>query len=333
MGTGYDASRYLDGCWKMAVKRLLLSVFTLLSTLSFFFPTQAIMAPRLKASIAELLRLRIADVTSGTKPLSPGVVLHVVDKHNVPIFSHASYPNGSEALFDIFSVTKILCTIAFMQLVDSNTVSLDSASAVQNDLPELCAKKVLVEGKDKDQWKLEALRSKITPRMLLNHTNGTGHSLFNKELADFQELQYNELTNWYGTIRESPLLWQPGTRANYGQGFDWMGVLLQRLTGRPLSYLLHTGIYEKMDLKRSGHREKRKDPDYRLPEVKTTPDGFVAWDFASSQESLIPDSHWETGATGVVSCVADLARILVLLLPQNSGQASACAWGRTRKWR
>lgn len=288
------------------------------------------MAHRFRASIAESLRKRIDEVTGGANAIFPGVVLHVVDKNNTPIFSHASHPHNPETLFAIFSVTKILCTIAFMQLVDLGKVSLDDASVIEDVLPQLCAQKVLVGPNSP----LEDRKTRITPRMLLNHTNGTGHSLFDKALADFLDRPSNEITDPYTTIVQSPLLWQPGTCANYGQGFDWMGVLVERLTEQRFSDVLRYGIFEKMGLRRSGYLGYLEgdmaafaEQDYWPPTIRKE-NAFRALDSLPRPESnaehapLGAGRHVQTGSIGVISCAADLGHLLTVLLPQNSGLAS-----------
>jgi CubicO group peptidase (beta-lactamase class C family) len=303
------------------------------------------MALRFRPSTAASLRRRIDAFTSSPQPAFPGVILHVADGNNTTLFSYGSHQHTSATLFGVYSVTKIICTIAFMQLVDLGAVSLDDPCVVERMLPELLAKKVLTgsvsvkgKGEDKMAWMFEERKSDITPRMLLNHTNGTGHSLFNEELRAFLgDLcdEANETSDPYSVILQSPLLWQPGTHANYGQGFDWMGVLMERLTKQALGDVFRKGVFEKMGIQRSGYMAHLggdiatvEGVDY-WPVSLNEKGGFVALE-PTPQRRVERGGAWpagnvhvQTGAMGVVSCVADLARMLGILLPQNAGVVSA----------
>ncbi|KAL5398109.1 hypothetical protein PMIN03_012813 [Paraphaeosphaeria minitans] len=290
---------------------------------------------RFKPATAALLRQYIDASTSGPEPDLPGAIIHIVDQKNNTLFSYASRTYTPETLFDVYSVTKIICTIAFMQLVDLKVLSLDDPSIVKRVLPELSAKKVLTgevsvrgKGEENTAWNFEKQHTDITPRMLLNHTNGTGHSLFDVRLQEFLGgglADMNETVDSYATILKSPLLWQPGTHANYGQGFDWMGVLLERVTHRALSDVFHQNVFAKMGITRSGYLGGRSG-------CITTREGVDHWPTSlrvqggyaglglTPRPKVTRDDVWptggyhvETGAMGVVSCVADLGRMLSIL--------------------
>ncbi|KAF2187725.1 hypothetical protein K469DRAFT_725199 [Zopfia rhizophila CBS 207.26] len=136
----------------------------------------------------------------------PGAILHIVGKTNNILFSYASgglIPLSANTITMIHSASKIIGAITFMQLVDRGFVSLDDTSIISELLPELVAKKtpILVERK-----------GEITPRMLMNHTYGGGHTYFNEQLMTFLAKGWekkNEVADPYKTSLESPLLWQP----------------------------------------------------------------------------------------------------------------------------
>lgn len=76
-------------------------------------------------------------------------------------------------------------------------------------------------------WRFEERSSDITARMLLNHTYGGGHTYFNALLLEYIHdlgegawAKTNEATDPYGILLASPLLWQPGTHTNCGQGLN-----------------------------------------------------------------------------------------------------------------
>ena len=107
----------------------------------------------------------------------PGLVYIVVDRDGRHVFAYVSGKRGSGQLEDmtldttfwIASCTKLVTTIAAMQLVESGKVRLDREEDIQLILPELSRISVVEEGAD-GALKLVDQQRKITLRMLLTHT-------------------------------------------------------------------------------------------------------------------------------------------------------------------
>jgi|RhiMethySRZTD1v2_1073278.scaffolds.fasta_scaffold873335_1 CubicO group peptidase (beta-lactamase class C family) len=119
--------------------------------------------------------------------------------------------------------------------------------------------KVLIEKKDAagnvTREPVSAERP-ITVQDLLRHTSGFAYA----DNAPFPELKDaytkadidsletdvspDELVQRLAGI---PLAWQPGTRWQYGVSTDVLGVLLERLTGKRLDFLLEEMIFTPLD--------------------------------------------------------------------------------------
>lgn len=301
------------------------------------------MAPILNPSTVDSLRAHIDAATTGSKPALPNVVLQILSQDGKTLFSHATSKLSPTTLFPIHSCSKIIGAIAFMQLVDEGLVDLDDASVIQKHLPELAAAKVLAGSKTGTDSKKEYVfeeqsgNNYITPRMLLNHSNGTGMSFFNTELREYLDEGWdarNEGSDYYATLLASPLLWQPGTKTNYGQGLDWISVLIERLTNRPLEDVLREKIFNVVGASTSGFRGEMggsvvqgEGVDF-WPQSMNMGEGFVDIPgFAEKKverEDAWPKGkhHCQTVATGLISSAADLARLFSILLPQNAGVVS-----------
>lgn len=150
---------------------------------------------------------------------------------------------GPSSVFWLASCTKLLTAVAALQLVEDGLIALDDS--VEEVLPELAALPRLVvstsqdgAGKDEQQYKLVrreeeegGYRPPITLAMLLSHTSGLSYPHFHAPTRDY--CQHIGLNPFEGTIRSfsTPLIATPGTRWCYSPGLDWVGVLLERLTG------------------------------------------------------------------------------------------------------
>jgi len=186
---------------------------------------------------------------------------------NHVLFSHGSSPDtslNSSSIAVIQSLSKIIGAMAHQQLVERGLATLDDPNTINTFLPELAAKRVLTgyttdPSTGEKLWRFEERHSAITARILLNHTYGGGHTYFNKLLLEYIHDQgegvwarTNEATDPYGILLLSPLLWQPGTHTNYGQGLDWIAVLIERISGKPLHAYLQENIFSPLGLTEIG---------------------------------------------------------------------------------
>lgn len=217
-------------------------------------PEVSIMAPKLTEDATTKLKAYIDDATTSDAPTLPGAILHVVDANNDTVFTHASggpTPLSESTLTMIHSCTKIVGAIAFMQLVDRGVASLDDALLISDLLPELASKKVLTGFSEDKTPILVPMERKITPRMLMNHTNGTGHTYFNPLMREYIAEDWetkNEVADPHQTVLDAPLLWQPGTHTNYAQGFDWLAVLIERITKTDLATYFQENIFDPLGI-------------------------------------------------------------------------------------
>ncbi|KAH7399357.1 beta-lactamase family protein [Pyrenochaeta sp. MPI-SDFR-AT-0127] len=287
-----------------------------------------------------------ATTSSGDRLALPGAVLHIVDTHNNTLFSHGSgspKPPTADSIGIIQSLTKLVGAIAYLQLVERGLATLDDPSTIATHLPELAAKKVLIgytiQDNGSKEWQLEDRVGNITPRMLLNHTYGGGHTYFNTLLLEyFQDLgiwnETNEAADTYGTILAAPLLFQPNTKTNYGQGLDWIAVLIERLTQQDLASYLQEHIFDPLDLKSIGFEAPLGGSVTSLPinkgkfrprKIRTGDGGFVEIDAQEpvtvERKDAFPNGKYHMGklGTGLVSSASDYAHLLTILLPENNG--------------
>ena len=146
-----------------------------------------------------------------------------------------------DTVFGLASMTKALVSAAAMAEVDAGRLSLDGPlSAV---LPALAAPMVL-EGFGADGAPLlRPARGAITLRQVLSHSAGFGYDTWNAEIRDFQarrgiaRLPMNE-----AELAATPLLFDPGTRWNYGISTDVAGLAVEAATGTRLDVALTDGV-------------------------------------------------------------------------------------------
>ncbi|MEO0436674.1 MAG: serine hydrolase domain-containing protein [Pseudomonadota bacterium] len=171
---------------------------------------------------------------------APGVVATIVDREGVRWEGAAgerAAGSGSAMTTDtvgaIFSMTKAVTGVAAMQLVEQGRMSLDApASAV---IPWFGETQVL-EGFDANGDPItRPPASPITLRKLLTHTSGFTYELFNtNDIAWRQKTATPSMFTAENKALRVPLAFDPGTRWEYGIGIDWVGKMIEAISGQTL---------------------------------------------------------------------------------------------------
>lgn len=223
-------------------------------------------------------------------------------------------PVRIDSIFQIASMTKAITTVAALQMVEQGKVSLDEP--VHSHLPRLAALDVL-EGFDAaGKPRLRPARTAITLRHLLTHTSGLCYPYW-----DEQAFLYGKAVPPSPAARPGPLMFEPGTRWQYGQGVDWAGRLVEKLSAMTLEDYFQEKIFRPLGM---------TDTSYILPEAKF--DRLVTNHRRDATGRLVPDERKPpprptefNGGGGLYSTAGDYIRFLQMLLRHGAGPGPARA--------
>ncbi|CAG8000356.1 unnamed protein product [Penicillium olsonii] len=215
------------------------------------------MSSTISTAATDEARSVIDSYTVGDTPRIAGLVYCAVDKSGEIIFSHASGKTGIgcspmtlDTTFWLASCTKLITSIACMQLVESGALSLDDSDQVETIAPELKAVQVL-ERAPSGEFRLVPRHRSITLRMLLNNTSGFGYAFEDFNLRDWSRpIGMDDFSGNINDVLHRPLVNQPGTKFQYGVGVDWAGVLVERVSGMDLEQYFHTFILQPLGIER-----------------------------------------------------------------------------------
>jgi len=126
-------------------------------------------------------------------------------------------------IFSIASMTKSLTSVAALQLVEQSQVTLDEP--LDEHLPEMSKRLILNEDNE-----IIVPQNSITLRHLLTHTAGFGYWFTCPQLGKWDELK-SEI-NW--TENYQPRFFESGTSFMYGTSIDWVGKLVEKISGTNL---------------------------------------------------------------------------------------------------
>ena len=158
-------------------------------------------------------------------------------------------PMRDDAIMRIQSMTKAVTAVAALRLVEAGRIGLDQS--VEGWLPELADRRVLTNPAASLDDTVPAHRP-ITLRHLF--TCGSGYGM---EFGDtpLQKAMADNGTDvgpdpvmlgadeWLARLAELPLAFQPGEGWRYHHSFAVLGILIARLTGRPLGEHLADDLF------------------------------------------------------------------------------------------
>jgi CubicO group peptidase (beta-lactamase class C family) len=218
----------------------------------------------------------------------------------------AATPLKMDSLFRIASMTKAVTSTAAMQLIEQGRFTLDDP--VAKYFPDF-AKLQVFESFDHatGAYRLKPATTPVTVQHLFTHTSGLGYPFTSDILRDFKPRPGENYP-------VGPLLFEPGTRWHYGTSVDWLGRLVEKVSGLSLEDYFHQKIFVPLGM---------PDTFYFVPKAKEArlvtvnrrlPDGSVAKDSAQPPTS----GFTPVGGGGLTSPAADYIRFTRMFL--NGGE-------------
>ncbi len=230
----------------------------------------------------------------------PMVVAMVADARGV-VYEHATGAS-KDTIFRIASMTKPVTSVAVMQLVETGKVKLDEPATTY--LPEFAAVRVLDGGTRRPP------KNPITVRHLLTHTAGFGYEFMNSQLLELVSKKEvpSVMAGGEGFLK-APLLFDPGTRWEYGINTDWLGKLVERVSGQSLEVYFREKIFDPLGM---------SDSFFNVPPNKQARLAiqFVRKDKTLAQQPAgpVPPSEFFAGGSGLHSTASDYVKFIQALL-------------------
>lgn len=234
-------------------------------------------------------------------------------------------PLRHDHLFRVFSNTKLLTSIAIMQLVESGQLKLDDP--VEIYLPQLGQRQVLIPGAT-DISQTEAARSAITVRQLLTHTSGLSYGLLDhgstiyKAYVERKVLNaFEPLSELINVLEELPLSFHPGTQWEYSIATDVLSRLVEVVSGDNFDVYLHAHILSPLGMNDTSfwvppHKHDRLTAYY----AGSDPVNVLNRDLKRLEKSPYPEAFLKpiprfSGGGGLISSMHDMLALMRSFLP------------------
>lgn len=258
-----------------------------------------------------------------TDGAAPGVVAGATDRDgNLYLggFGERVLGSGEEMTPDtvgwIASMTKALTAVAAMQLVERGQLDLDAPAA--EVVPALGEARVLEGFEEDGAPRTRTPRRDMTLRHLLTHTAGFSYETWNASI-----LAYQAATGTPGIIScqdaalMTPLLFDPGDRWEYGISIDWIGKMVETVSGQRLGEYLRDHLLLPLGM---------RDTAFRITDAMRA--RLAKIHQRADDGSLIPqmdlelpqDPEVELGGAGLYGTIPDYLHFIRMML--NEGRVN-----------
>lgn len=158
----------------------------------------------------------------------------------------------------IWSCTKLVTSVAALQLLEQGKLHLEDP--VEKYVPGIANIQVLEGFQPDGEPILRAPKTKATVLHLMTHTAGFSYDVFSKDTLQWRT-QVGQTPSEYvavGALKnfETPFNFDPGTQYQYGINTDWLGFVVEAVTGMPLNEYVERNILKPLGMNDSGSHVK-----------------------------------------------------------------------------
>jgi CubicO group peptidase (beta-lactamase class C family) len=267
------------------------------------------MSSSVKTSVDAVLEQAVA---SGAVP---NVVAIAADRDGI-IYEGAVGPRVSgqqedvsaDTHYRIMSMTKMVATVAALQLVEQGKLDLDAP--VEQYCPEF-AKVQVLERLDGGKPVLRAPASKATVKNLITHTSGLGYWFWNADITAWESATGTpNVLSGSKVVFTAPMVTDPGTKFVYGINTDWLGQVIEAAGAKKLDEAIKTGVTDPLGMNETAFAMSDEQRARSVPVHLQGPDG--AW--APSEIDLKPAPDYWAGGHGLHSTPRDYLKFQRALL-------------------
>ena len=222
-------------------------------------------------------------------------------------------PVQADTILMLASGTKLLTTIAVLQLVEQGALQLDEN--IEKYVPEFAKQQILTGFADDGTPQLKPRTKPITLRHLLTHSSGASYDFSSELIARYQKhINLDPMT--VGTVDERfgiPLLFEPGEGWNYSPGLDRAGQIVEKISGLTLEEYMKKHMFPQLGITNITYWPQ-------APEIARRRWVLTIRDQETGKVAPFPDFDLNTGATeccggqGAYGSMEDYIKVLHSLL-------------------
>ncbi len=248
----------------------------------------------------------------------PGVVAMVANGHEVVYQGafgtrkdHPPTPMTVDTIFRIASMTKPVTSVAIMQLIERGALKLSDPAGKY--LPAVAQVQV-IDHIDPRTGKavLRPPKSPVTIAELLTHTSG--YVYFQWDPVIFNDRQHQLAAGVSEENYKESLVFDPGTKWEYGDGPAWLGKIVETVSGETLEQYCRKNILDPLGMADTSYNVAPEKQGRLVTLHQRLPEGTLK---ELPQGSLTPVKV-DRGDGGLYSTAGDYAKFMQMIL--NGGK-------------
>ncbi|KAH6643607.1 beta-lactamase/transpeptidase-like protein [Boeremia exigua] len=260
--------------------------------------------------------------TGKASNIIPGAVVAVVDQHGNYVYKKVSGTNGIledaqplefDQTFYVASCTKLIASIAALQLVEKELITLDEP--LDQLLSELSSQPIVSQTGD-GNLKYDQATKSITLRDLVTHSSGATYDWIDPTMHGWRASR-GEVPSLVldGDVLKGhtyPRRYESGSSWNYSGGLDWTSLLTERLTGLDFEEYVEEKIAKPLGITTfTWHLLRKPNVAEKLARMSTRQENGI---LADGPNPFAPEPVKEAGGIGLYANVHDYTRVLADLL-------------------
>jgi methyl acetate hydrolase len=216
-----------------------------------------------------------------------------------------------DTVFRIASMIKLVTSVAALQLVEQGRLGLDDP--VPDIDPLLGAPQVLTGFDAAGAPRLRPAKQPITLRHLLSHTAGFTYRLWDAEALRYGRAIDHLRANERAALPRAPLMFDPGARWQYGPNIDWVGRIVEIISGERLDVFFQKHIFGPLGMADTGFVVSPSQRARQASTHRRKPDGSLVPLPLETQNAPVVFS----GGGGLYSTAPDFLTLIRMLLHEG----------------
>ena len=219
---------------------------------------------------------------------------------------------ANDNIIQIASMTKLITTIGALQLVEQGVLDLDTPITAY--VPQLSELQLLKGFDEQNNPILENADRAPTVRELMTHTGGYVYEFWNANAKKASELGVTESLFSGGNYSAAPLAFEAGTAWEYGINTEWLGVIIERISGQRLSVYFDENIFGPLGMVDTFYELPQEKMNRSVTLMARVNDELIQFPTAQPAPMAKGSMAYYWGGRGLYSTVADYGRVLQMLL-------------------
>lgn len=228
--------------------------------------------------------------------------------------SARALPATLETVLQIASATKALTSTAALQLMERGLLDLDAPAS--SYCPEINRLEVLDGWDENGDPITRPPKQLITIRHLLTHTSGLSYEYWSADIRRYMERKHIPSIGTHArSCLFTPLLFEPGEAWEYGISTDWLGLVIEAITGQELASYMSSELFEPLGMSNTAF--------FPTPDMNTNMSAVSAREKNNGLVRIDNQStsinEFTEGGGGLFSTCNDFMRFLQAILKDGAG--------------